>query len=75
MQYNKLNLSVEMIIIGIHFTKNNIKIVKNLIFFILCPNQMNQTSIYRPKKIMNFGKNKNLKKLIYNKIIEFKLLR
>jgi len=61
MQYNKLNLGVEMIIIGIHFTKNNIKIVKNLVFF-LCRNQMNQVSIYRQKKIINFGK-KKIKKI------------
>jgi len=28
MQYNKFNLGVEMIIIGIHFTKKKIKISK-----------------------------------------------
>ena len=46
--------------------------MKNLVFF-LCPNQMIQVSIYREKKIINFGK-KN-KKIICNEIIESKLLR
>ena len=42
-------------------------------FFFLCPNQMIQVSIYREKKIMNFGK--KIKKMICNEIIESKLLR
>ena len=42
-------------------------------FFFLCPNQMIQVSIYREKKIMNFGK--KIKKFICNEIIESKLLR
>ena len=45
-------------------------------FFLLCPNQMIQVSIYREKKIMNFGKkNKKNKKIICNEIIESKVLR
>jgi len=48
--------------------------MKNLVFF-LCSNQMNQVSIYREKKIMNFGKKNLIFFLISNEIIEFKLLR
>ena len=36
---------------------------------------MNQVSIYRQQKIMNFGKKNFNFFLIYNEIIEFKLLR
>ena len=62
-------LGVELIIIGIHFTKywingkrkaNWKQIIRlrewKIWFFFLCPNQMIQVSIYREKKIMNFGK-------------------